>query len=640
MSQTTTESTQPAGGRPTLAPAPAPHAQGAGDQMEALVDFLRQLLAEQCRQTGAVGAVAFLTAGKARAGGAVATWLDEAAPTHLAKALAKQGPTLARLGRLASAAAEGGPRHETISITEEGLYAAAPTHRALAAPLVANGRAEGACVALVRLGGELNDTESLVRMSLLTARFEMFLWRQQCLTEAEQKAKLREALELLDTAQQGSTAAAMGALMCHELARRFGGSRVSIGLIKRGAVRLVGVSGAESIDRRSPAVVAIEAVMEECADQDVEVVFPQPADLPPSERRVARMHQTLSDKFGPAAIVSLPLRIEGDLVGVATLERPADDPFPPGALPLLRLIGEFIGPALWTRRLADRGVLAVSRDRLIDLGSAIAGPRHTGRKLLAAVAGIALALMVFVPIPHRVKADADIRPEVMRTITPPISGLLAEVLVRAGDEVRAGDVIARMDTADLEADVASQRAERRSLIRQRDDALAGARVSEADQLQALIDELDAKIGQLELHIERSQIRAPIDGVISGGDLDPFVNARIDPMTALMDVIGTDRLCVLRVDERDIRDVEEGQPGRLTVKSVPGARAEITVTRISPRAEAGEGANQYTVEAHFSGDPAWIRSGMTGTAKLDRGKTTVMARILGPLVDEVRMKLWW
>src|SRR5690606_31153002 len=128
--------------------------------------------------------------------------------------------------------------------------------------------------------------------------------------------------------------------------------------------------------------------------------------------------------------------------------------------------------------------------------------------------------------------------------------------------------------------------------------------------------------------------------ISGGDLDPFINARVDPLTALMDVVADDRICVLRVDERDIRDVTEGQTGRLTVKSVPGARAGITVSRISPRAQAGEGANVYAVEAHFADDPEWIRSGMTGVARLDRGRTTAMTRILSPLVDELRMKLWW
>ncbi|MFG0283173.1 MAG: HlyD family efflux transporter periplasmic adaptor subunit [Phycisphaerales bacterium JB039] len=633
MSQTATQSEHP---RDSAALAPR---QGAGEPMDALLAFLRELLREQCRQVGAVGAVAFLRPSGGRPGGPVATYLEQSAAGALSSALSRQGPTLTRLGRLAAEAAEGA-RSEAITITEEGLYASEPTHRALMTPLAANGTVEGACVALVPMRAGLEDAEAMVRLTLLAARFETFLWRQQCLTEAEHKAKLREALELLDAAQQGASAAAMGSLMCHELARRFGCTRVSIGLIRRGALRLAGVSGAEAIDRRSPAVEAIEAAMEECADQDVEVVFPQPPDAPPSERRAVRMHQTLHEKFGPAAIVSLPLRIEGDLVGVALLERPADDPFPPGALPLLRLIGEFIGPALWTRRLADRGVLAVSRDRLVDLGAAVVGPRHTGKKLLGAVAGLALAAMALIPIPDRVVAPVEIQPAQMRTITPPFTGLLAQVMVEPGDAVAAGDVIARMDTADIEADLAGQLAERQSLIRQRDDALAGGRVSEAEQIQGAIDEKDARIAQLELHIERSLIKAPVDGVISGSDLDPFVNARVDPLTSLVDVIGAERIAVLRVDERDIRDVIIGQGGRLTVKSMPGERAEIRVRRINPRAEAGQGANTYTVEADFVADPGWVRSGMTGTAKLQRGVTTGLARIIGPLIDEARMKLWW
>ena len=136
------------------------------------------------------------------------------------------------------------------------------------------------------------------------------------------------------------------------------------------------------------------------------------------------------------------------------------------------------------------------------------------------------------------------------------------------------------------------------------------------------------------------IKAPVDGVISGSDLDPFINARVDPLTSLVDVIGSARIAVLQVDERDIRDVEIGQEGRLTVKSLPGERAAIRVQRVNPRAEAGEGANTYAVEAAFMDGADWVRAGMTGTAKLERGTTTGLARIVGPLVDEARMKLWW
>src|SRR5690606_36997622 len=117
-----------------------------------------------------------------------------------------------------------------------------------------------------------------------------------CLTEAQQKAKLRETLELLDTSLQGQSAEAMGSLMAHELMRRFGCLRVSIGLIRRGRVRIAAVSGADELDRRGAAVEALEAAMEECADQDVEIMYPPPlaAENDPGERRVTRAHEALS----------------------------------------------------------------------------------------------------------------------------------------------------------------------------------------------------------------------------------------------------------------------------------------------------------------------------------------------------------
>ena len=50
------------------------------------------------------------------------------------------------------------------------------------------------------------------------------------------------------------------------------------------------------------------------------------------------------------------------------------------------------------------------------------------------------------PIPGRVVATASIEAESRRTIVPPFAGYLADVSVRPGDEVRAGAVLAEMDT--------------------------------------------------------------------------------------------------------------------------------------------------------------------------------------------------
>jgi hypothetical protein len=139
---------------------------------------------------------------------------------------------------------------------------------------------------------------------------------------------LRETVELLDAAQQGHNAKAMGAIITQELKRRFGCTRVSLGLVHGHFIRAIAMSGVDEIDRTAAAIEPLEALMEECAAQDSEVIFPPPSNLEPMMRRVTRDHEHFSRAMGPAAILSLPLRVEGGIVGVVVLEREPTDPLP------------------------------------------------------------------------------------------------------------------------------------------------------------------------------------------------------------------------------------------------------------------------------------------------------------------------
>lgn len=653
-------SSQPA--EETAGVAARPAATAPPQEPERLGDvqtFLAELLRFQCLMVGAVGGVVFLGAGSARRGGLAARYLlgpeDSAAARHaeLNAALSQGGALLARLERLAAdagagpAAQNGQARRagvvESLSLPKPGgLYEAEPSYRAIAFPLVAGGRAEGACVLVIPARQRLDADEALDRLALTNARFEAFLWQQQCMAEASQRAKLRETLELLDTSQQGASAEAMGSLMCHELQRRFGCTRVSIGLVQRDRLRLTAVSGADDLDRKGEAVGHLENAMEECADQDIEVVYPPPPQLEadPGERRVTRAHETLSRRFGPAAMLSLPLRVEGDLVGVVLLEREETDPFPAGSVPLLRLIAEFIGPALWTRRLADRGVLAVVRDRTIDLGRAIVGPRHTGRKLAALGAILILVAGVVIPIPARIKAGAEVAAQTSRTIPAPFTGYLASTLVRPGDSVKAGQVLATMDTSELSLQLAESTAEREKLSAQFDEAQQAGELGKAKGLAASIDQTTAQIDKTRLHLQKAEIRSPIDGKVAQGELDSFINAKVDPTQPLFIVVADKNVVHLEVDERDVNDLRLGQEGRLTIKALPDKPVPLKVTRINPMGEAVSGANIYRVEAELSGPAPWLKPGMTGTARLDNGWTNGVSWLMDPLIDAARMKLWW
>lgn len=328
------------------------------------------------------------------------------------------------------------------------------------------------------------------------------------------------------------------------------------------------------------------------------------------------------------------------MVGVLLLERPASDPFPPGAASLLRLVAETIGPAIWTRRLADRGILAVTRDRVLELGEIMVGPRHTAAKVVGAIIAAALLFATIVPVPSRVTAGAEIRAQTTRTIVPPFSGYLATVEVKPGDIVKQGQVLATMDASELTMKLAAADNNLESIVAQRDEALSKGEQGKARGLSAQAKETDAGASLLREHVSRSQIVSPIDGLVGKGDLDQYVRARVEPTQALFEIVSVKQRAVVFVDERDVQRVHPGQAGRLSVKALPGKRVAIRVVRVNPAADVVRGKNVYAADVELLQEAPWLRPGMSATAKLDDGLTTTLAAILRPIADELRMRLWW
>jgi RND family efflux transporter MFP subunit len=625
---------------------------GGGPDAERLSQLracLEQLLSAQCVITGAFSGVAFLSARPGRPGGCIAQISSPSAERNLDGAAVMNSATIERLARVA-ALVESHPNEpgvcEVIALPKSrAMYGEELRFRAFGAPLRADGKVEGACVVLARERIAMTDEQAIAAMAAAGVAFEAYLWREQCLVQTQQKLMLRETVELLDAAQQGHDARAMASIIAQELKRRFGCTRVSLGLIEGEFVRVAALSGADEIDRTAAAIGPLEAAMEECAAQDSEIAFPQAAQTDASMRRVTRAHEHLSRSLGPAAILSLPLRVEGGIVGVVVLEREPSDPLPLAAVSLLRLIAETAGPAVWTRRMADRGLFAVARDQSRELAREIAGPRHTGLKLVSMLLAAVFILALAVPIPSRISASGEVRAASARTISPPYPGYLSKVMIRPGDLVTKGQVIAEMDSSDPRLQLAQSQSELSSALTQRDESLSRSDLAKVAQFDADARRAQATVELLTDHIARATILAPFDGVVGRGDLEQFVHARVEPNQPLFEIVTSENLTIAYVDERDVQRVRVGQTGRFVSKALPGDRLHIRVDRITPVAEPHEGTNAYKVELTL--DPGQkaelvgsLRPGMTGTVRLDDGWTTTLGYVLHPVIDELRLRFWW
>jgi HlyD family secretion protein len=132
-------------------------------------------------------------------------------------------------------------------------------------------------------------------------------------------------------------------------------------------------------------------------------------------------------------------------------------------------------------------------------------------------------------------------------------------------------------------------------------------IARAQVRQAQLNQLQAETG-----LVNAQLVAPRNGVISQ------VNVRQGELAggALPALVLTDlesfHMTVL-VDEIDVRQVQVGQPVRLSVDALPDSEITGTVTRISPTANNVSGVIAYEVTVTPNPTDAPLRAGMSATA---------------------------
>lgn len=435
------------------------------------------------------------------------------------------------------------------------------------------------------------------------------------------------------------TPAAAASAMAGLLAAAGGADGAAIGLAGNDGVALVARSGTASPDPRTQASRAIAAAMEEALDEDRAVVVPPLRDgtLPPA---ATRAHAALRAGQSLTSACTLPLTARGRVVGALTLTRHRGDTFKAEDLTRLAGAAEAVALVLERQLAAARSARARLYDDLAERAATVLGPGRPLRRV-AALAGLALlAALLLVDAPYRVAAPAVLEGRVHQTLVAPIDGYVVEAPARAGDAVRAGDLLAVLDTRSLEFERrrwASERAEAEKALRH---AVARLDRAEAAVAKARVGKADAQLALVDTQIGRSRIVAPFDGLVVAGDLSRALGAPMTRGDVLFEISPLDDYRVeLEVDERVIDGVAAGQSGTLALTALPGEHRPFTVTRVNGVARTRDGRNAFTVEAKLEGDTDRLRPGMHGVGRIVVGERPLLAAWTRPLLDRVRLWVW-
>jgi multidrug efflux pump subunit AcrA (membrane-fusion protein) len=160
---------------------------------------------------------------------------------------------------------------------------------------------------------------------------------------------------------------------------------------------------------------------------------------------------------------------------------------------------------------------------------------------------------------------------------------------------------------------------------------AGSRPESIRQVQADIAKLSEKVTLLDQELEKTEIRAPIDGIVTTPFVERKLNQHLNPGDEVARLVDISRVTVeMYVPEQDIADVRPGNVVLIQSRSVssedltPAGNQLPRVDFIAPVAQAINGRQMVVVRSEVQNDDLLLKPETTGFAKIETGRQLVIA----------------
>ncbi len=601
--------------------------------------FARLTSIERRHQTPRDRAAAFLETVSESFGSLVgAATISAAGEEHDLRHSGDADGTAAWIGTVADAALESRSHARTVARLfgdEHGT----PRFALIACPIDTSGRDPFGGVAILVRCTEIPEAE----------RIQLHL-RSACLHAAGMLSRppaRRSAVEMDDVARIYAKAGQFKDL--HEFAyavtnaarQRFDCDQVAMGRVHRGKIGLLCISGLDTIKKRSPGVHRIEQAMGECADA-TEPVVSQPAGEWDNAgfAREGKLHLRWRAAADNACVLSVPVLSGDEPVAVLSFRRRVDRPFDADDLVALQKLLAPLGGAV---PLVARSTLPLHKHAAQSTANAVAWMTHRGslrKRVLTLVATAAAAWFAVAPSSYHIHTKAVVQAEHERVVAAPIAGPVASVLVRAGDQVEAGDPLIRMDTAALELEAMEINADLAATDARLHTAAAEGDTGEASVLTAERRAHAARLAGVNRRIADATIVAPVAGTIIGSELAEAEGRIVSMGHPLLSIAEAGGLMLeVRVPQGRVADLQPGMDLRFASHARPESPAITSLDRVAPASVEREGGQVFIADAALEGDTDWLRPGMEGVAIIDAGERPNWWIATHRIADAARLRFW-
>ncbi|MCS7468782.1 efflux RND transporter periplasmic adaptor subunit [Stieleria sp. ICT_E10.1] len=487
--------------------------------------------------------------------------------------------------------------------------------------------------------------------------------------------------------------------IANETRRVLAFDRVTVLVAKGRRLRVESVSGVAVVDRRANAIAAAETLAQRA------LVLGRPIKLPSSDPLPPQLADPLDhylEETDVASVWIMPLyqpltskatdddrnrSSAGEVVEPSHADFTDDlfsDAEPIGVL-LLESFSEDaeVDPTAAMREIAAEAAMALANSRehqrifglrvLKSLGDWFGGRRlpYTTLGLMAIVMLLIAATMI--QVDHKIIATGFAEPSGQQNVFARTDGVVKEIYVRDGQQVAEGDLLMRLENADLESTAESLSGEiqttaqrltsiRSMLLDPATDAKQSGRMAiEQRQLQSELNNLQSQLDLVRNQLSELQITAPIDGVVSAWQLKRKLSDRpVARGNHLLSIVRTDGPWQLRLEipDEDAAEIfrastaEDALKVEFAAASHPESTFVATLQSVSGAARRNaQGAT--VIDAIATVDPpvdadrrfgmqtfasADAHNGVEATAKIRCGRRSILGSWFGDVADFVHRNL--
>ncbi len=253
-----------------------------------------------------------------------------------------------------------------------------------------------------------------------------------------------------------------------------------------------------------------------------------------------------------------------------------------------------------------------------------------------------------------VTATGQVKPTRTVDVGSEVSGIIDQVLVNYNDAVTEGQILAKINTEKLDAQILQDKAQLMSARAKVEDAKVTVKETEAEykrildarqrskgQLvsqhdvdassaaferakvavttaQAAVTQFEANLKMDETNLAKAVIKSPVNGIVLARNVEPGQTIAASFSVTTMFQIAEDLRKMkleVNIDEADVGQVKEGQAVAFTVDAYPGRQFPGRITQVRFNSSTSNNVVTYLAAISVDNGQLLLRPGMTATAAI-------------------------